>query len=74
MSAYASEKPFEFFYLFLKIVTRPLNFLDLSLYTVTQRVKTLFVNKNENNDVVFCICIEHDSKTRNKNLGFTSAR
>ena len=40
----------------------------------TEIVKTLFVNKNENTDAVFCISIEHNSKARNKNLSFKSAR
>ena len=28
----------------------------------------------KNTDTVFCICIEHDNETRNRNLGFTCAR
>ena len=65
--AYVSEKHFEIF-------TCPLSFLDPLLYNVAQRVKILLVNKNENTDTVFCICIKHDSKARNRNLAFASGR
>ena len=60
---------------FLKIVTSPLSFLDLPpLCNVAQIVKILLINKNENTDAVFCICVEHKSKARNRNVGFKSAR
>ena len=74
MSTHAAEKHFEFFCPFLKIVTCSLNFLDLPLTMSFKELKILLANKNENTDAVFCICIEHDSKTRNRNLGFTSHR
>ena len=36
------------------------------------RVKVLLVNKNGNAAGVFSICIEHQSKGRNRGLGFLS--
>lgn len=61
------RKTFWFFCSFWKIVTYLLNFLYLATYNVAQRIRTVLVNKNEN--AVFCICIERDSKARNRNLG-----
>ena len=57
----------------------PFEFSWSPLYNVDDRCTMLlkelkFVNKNKNTDAVFCICIEHDSKARNRNLGFTSVR
>ena len=65
MSAYAAEKYFEIFLAhFLKIVPCDLYLLDPSMHNVTQRVKKLLVNKNENTNAVFCISIKLDSKAR----------
>ena len=42
-------------------------------HNVVQIVKTLLVDKNENAPAVFTICIKHQSKAKNRDLGFTSA-
>ena len=41
-----------------------LEFFLSDTYNFAQRMKMLLVNKNENIDPVFCICIEYDSKAR----------
>ena len=74
MSAYAAEKHLKLFLSFLRLVTCSLSFLDLPLYSAAQKVNILLVNKNENTDAVFCICIKRDSKATNRNLGFANAR
>ena len=71
MSAFATAKRFEFF---SPIFGNSHAALDWLQYNVAQRVKILLLNKNENTDAVFSICIKHDSKARNRNLGFTSTK
>ena len=57
------------------LLTFPLSFLDPSpLCNVVHIDKMLLVNKNENIDAVFAFVSKHNSKARNRNLVFKSAR